>query len=172
MTLFLLKPARLRRPRSTFFPNAFLGAFLGTVFCAALPTPAQASVSGRPVVLGAHPGSGLDSVARTLSADQLQSAAKHHDQPLILIASVPLSPGRKNIALFVQLQSGRLCGSAGCATSVYLRHGTKWDTVLDSVNGEIAILRTRHKGLYDLLVDGDDKWIWNGKTYQDTLAAQ
>ena len=43
----------------------------------------------------------------------------------------------KEAALFVQLQSASLCGSAGCSTSVYLHRGGDWLKVLDSVSGPI-----------------------------------
>lgn len=124
-----------------------------------------------PVVLSAAPGTALDAEARTLNADDLQDAAKHHDHVVVLIGSAPLSSKGDEQALFVQLQSARLCGSAGCTTSVYLRRGSDWKTVLDSVNGDISVLPARHKGMHDLLVDGNDRWVWDGSQYQDTLGA-
>ncbi|GAJ30227.1 hypothetical protein [Acidomonas methanolica] len=125
----------------------------------------------QPVILAEHPGTELDARARELSADDLADAKAHHDMPTVLIASAPLSATRGDIALFVQLQSARLCGSAGCSTSVYLRHDTQWKTVLDSVSGRISILPTSHKGMRDLLISDNDKWIWNGSSYQDTMPA-
>lgn len=124
-----------------------------------------------PVILSAHPGTQLDIDARKLNSDDLEDAAKHHDHPVVLVGSAPLSSGKNDEALFVQLQSARLCGSAGCTTSVYLRHNDSWNTVLDSVNGDISVLPTRHKGMHDLLVGKNDKWIWDGNEYQDTLSA-
>jgi len=124
-----------------------------------------------PVILSAHPGTQLDIDARKLNTDDLEDAAKHHDHPVVLVGSAPLSAGKNDEALFVQLQSARLCGSAGCTTSVYLRHNDSWKTVLDSVNGDISVLPTRHKGMHDLLVGKNDKWIWDGNEYQDTLSA-
>ncbi|QDH15517.1 hypothetical protein E3E11_06280 [Oecophyllibacter saccharovorans] len=187
MTPFSLKPALagLLRVSSHAAPTALaLGGLLLACTLPAAPALARKAThrakapaaapqaprpAGHPVVLTAHPGSGLEAVARSLSADELKEAARHHDHPIILTASAPLAPGHKNMALFVQLQSAGMCGSAGCATSVFLRHGKKWDNVIDSVNGGMSILPTRHQGLYDILIDNDDKWIWNGKTYQDTL---
>lgn len=125
-----------------------------------------------PVVLATHPGTVLDREARTLNADDLEDARKHHDRPIVLVGSAPLSSNKDSApALFVQLQSARLCGSAGCTTSVYLRHKNDWVTVLDSVNGDIAVLPTRHRGMHDLLVGRNDRWIWDGNQYQDTLSA-
>ncbi|EHH69057.1 hypothetical protein [Gluconobacter morbifer] len=131
---------------------------------AAAPGPA-------PVILTANPGTKLDADARKLNADDLQDAAKHHDQPVVLTGSAPLSSGKNDEALFVQLQSARLCGSAGCTTSVYLKHNNSWTTVLDSINGDISVLPTRHKGMHDLLVGKNDRWIWDGNQYQDTMSA-
>lgn len=130
-----------------------------------------ANAGAAPVILTAHPGTKLDEDARKLNEDDLQDAAKHHDQPVVLVGSASLSSGKNDEALFVQLQSARLCGSAGCTTSVYLKHNDTWNTVLDSVNGDISVLPTRHKGMHDLLVSPNDRWIWNGKEYQDTLSA-
>ncbi|MFT8808577.1 hypothetical protein [Gluconobacter sp.] len=151
----------------------------GTLACASAATGKtrhhtrhlSQSASAAPVILTAHPGTKLDEDARKLNADDLQDAAKHHDQPVVLVGSAPLSSGKNDEALFVQLQSARLCGSAGCTTSVYLKHNDTWNTVLDSVNGDISVLPTRHKGMHDLLVGPNDRWIWNGREYQDTLSA-
>jgi len=132
---------------------------------------ASAFSGSRPVILTANPGTALDVDARKLNESDLQDAAKHHDAPVVLVGSAPLSSGKNDEALFVQLQSARLCGSAGCTTSVYLRHNNKWTTVLDSVNGDISVLPTRHRGMSDLLVGKNDRWIWDGHQYQDTLSA-
>ncbi|QHI95234.1 hypothetical protein GT348_02140 [Aristophania vespae] len=123
----------------------------------------------KPVLLTAQPGTKLDKIARSLNKDILEDAAAHNDVPVILIGSAPLSQHKNDKGLFVQIQSARLCGSAGCTTSVYLHRGPQWVPVLDAVNGDIAVLSTRHKGMYDLIIDKNDKWIWNGQTYQDTL---
>ncbi|GBR49316.1 hypothetical protein [Neokomagataea thailandica] len=122
-----------------------------------------------PVILAAHPGTALDHDARTLNEDDLADAAKHHDAPVVLVGSAPLSSKKSDEALFVQLQSARLCGSAGCTTSVYLRHNNNWTTVLDSVNGDISVLGTSHRGMRDLQVGRNDRWVWDGSQYQDTL---
>ncbi|QDH17276.1 hypothetical protein [Swingsia samuiensis] len=124
-----------------------------------------------PVILSAHPGTKLDADARKLSADDLADAAKHHDHPAVLVGSAPLSSKKSDEALFVQLQSAGMCGSAGCTTSVYLWHNNNWVTALDGINGDISVLPTKHKGMKDLLVGRNDRWIWNGHEYQDTLNA-
>ncbi|MUG04287.1 hypothetical protein GM556_01825 [Bombella sp. ESL0378] len=125
--------------------------------------------STTPVELTAHPGTELDKQARALNADLLDDAARHHDQPIILTGTARLSPRQKETILFVQLQSYRLCGSAGCTTSIYRKAGNDWETLLDSVNGTIRITRRYHNGMADLLINGNDRWVFDGQHYQDTL---
>lgn len=160
--------------------HRLLCAALPLLVAASLTSPAQArhravrphstgSAYPAPIILAAHPGTALDRDARTLNEDDLADAAKHHDYPVVLVGSAPLSSKKGDEALFVQLQSARLCGSAGCTTSVYLRHNNNWTTVLDSVNGDISVLGTNHRGMRDLQVGRNDRWIWDGTQYQDTL---
>ncbi|WP_242011201.1 hypothetical protein [Acetobacter fallax] len=127
--------------------------------------------TGKPVILSQQPGTDLDKQARILNADDIATSRRHHEEPVLLIGSAPLSTKKGEIALFVQLQSAALCGSAGCSTDVYLRTGDDWVKVLDSVSGSIAILPTSHRGMYDIVVDGTDRWIWHGDSYQDTISA-
>lgn len=135
------------------------------------PHHRKQAAPARPVLLTAQPDSPLDATARTLTRYDLEQAAHHGDRPLVLIGSARLDPKSKEAALFVQLQSASLCGSAGCSTSVYLHRGDDWLKVLDSVSGPIRVLGTTHGGMYDLMVNDDDRWIWNGNGYRDTLAA-
>ncbi|GBQ15437.1 hypothetical protein AA21291_2163 [Swaminathania salitolerans LMG 21291] len=128
---------------------------------------ATSRATPRPVLLSEQPGTELDREARRLNAADLADDAKHRDQPVVLVASAPLSSAPGDMALFVQIQSARLCGSAGCSTSVYLRHKGGWKLVLDSVSGAIAVLPTKHRGMHDLLIDKNDRWSWNGSTYQE-----
>ncbi|MFT8722538.1 MAG: hypothetical protein ABF759_08235 [Acetobacter malorum] len=130
-----------------------------------------AQQSGDPVVMISQPGSALDKQARILNAEDLASAARHHEKPLVLIGSAPLSTTGKSIGLFVQVQSASLCGSAGCSTDVYLQQKGGWTKVLDSVSGPISLLPTTHGIMKDILVDGSDRWIWKKGTYTDTLVA-
>ena len=124
-----------------------------------------------PVILTQQPGSALDRAARELNADDLASAAKRRETPVVLIGSAPLSARHGETALFVQVQSASLCGSAGCSTSVYLKHGGDWIKVLDSVSGPIKVLPTAAGGMHDLVVGDKDRWVWAGDTYHDTLPA-
>ncbi len=139
----------------------------------ALPTSAARHLhqTGAPVILTRQPGTAADTAARSLNREDLQGAARHGEQPLVLVGSAPLSDHRSDEALFVQLQSASLCGSAGCSTSVYLRHDRTWTKVLDSVSGPIRVMAQSHDGMHDLLVGHNDRWSWAGHGYQDTLAA-
>ncbi|PCD80680.1 hypothetical protein CO710_02885 [Acetobacter orleanensis] len=130
-----------------------------------------AQQGGAPVIMTSQPGSALDKEARKLNADDLASAARHHETPLVLIGSAPLSVSGKSMGLFVQVQSASLCGSAGCSTDVYLQQKGGWTKVLDSVSGPITLLPTTHGIMKDILVDGSDRWIWKKGTYVDTLVA-
>ncbi|MBB2197608.1 hypothetical protein HLH44_09080 [Gluconacetobacter sp. 1c LMG 22058] len=134
--------------------------------------PSTTTESGDPVILAQQPGGALDQTARTLNQSDLAAAVKKGDTPVVLVGSAPLSTHAGDTALFVQLQSANLCGSAGCATSVYLRRDRKdWVKVLDSVSGPIALSRRSHGGMRDLIVDSTDRWVWNGTTYRDTMPA-
>lgn len=126
-----------------------------------------------PVTLSAQSGTPLDAAARTLAAHDIADAKAHGEEPLVLVGSAPLSSRRgAPAALFVQLQSAALCGSAGCETSVYLpdAHGG-WTRVLDSVSGQITVLRSTHGHMHDLRVGRSDRWVWGGHSYHDTMAA-
>lgn len=133
-----------------------------------------AAPAARPVLLSQQPGSPLEATARRLAAGDLKDAAANGDTPLVLVGSAELATSRHRStqsALFVQLQSASLCGSAGCSTSVYVgnRHG--WHKVLDSISGPIKVDARSHLGMHDLLVRAHDRWIWNGTSYADTLPA-
>lgn len=124
--------------------------------------------TGKAVLLKEDPGSSLDKIARSLNSDLLKDDDLHHDNSVILVGEKNLSPSTKNKALFVQIQSARLCGAAGCTTSIYLNKEHHWVTILDSINGTISLLPSKHHGFYDLLINNEDRWIWDGKEYNDT----
>ncbi len=132
--------------------------------------PAQAATGA--VVLSAQPGTSLDDAARTLAAHDIAQSVAHGEQPLVLVGSARLSTRHgAPAALFVQLQSAALCGSAGCDTSVYLSDHGSWHRVLDSVSGPVTVLPRWHGHMHDLLVGTDDRWVWAGNAYRDTVAA-
>ncbi|AQU88943.1 hypothetical protein B0W47_07265 [Komagataeibacter nataicola] len=135
-----------------------------------LPGVSAGWAEGGPVILAQHPGTELDRQARLLVSPDLHDAATQNERPVLLTGSGRLSDDPPRTALFVQLQSASLCGSAGCSTSVYLPDGRKWIQILDSVSGPITIAPEMHEDMHDLLVDGTDRWIWNGSTYTDTQA--
>lgn len=128
--------------------------------------------AGAPVILSRQPGTAGDRAARMLNAQDIQGAARHGEDPLVLIGSARLAGRAGDPALFVQLQSASLCGSAGCSTSVYLRHNRSWRKVLDSVSGPIRVMQQSSTGgMHDLLVGRNDRWTWDGRVYQDSLKA-
>src|ERR1700712_3377537 len=149
-----------------------LGGICGSAMAATHHHHGRASrASGAPVILTRQPGSAQDRAARMLNAEDMQGAARHGETPLVLVGSARLSQQNRVPALFVQLQSASLCGSAGCSTSVYLRHNRAWKKVLDSVSGPIRVMGESHDGMHDLTVGKNDRWVWDGHVYQDTLAA-
>ena len=134
---------------------------------------AQTATPGTgPVTLTTQPGSTLEAAARQLEAHDIAQSVAGGQQPLILVGSAQLSTARAApAALFVQLQSAALCGSAGCDTSVFLNDHGQWVRVLDSVSGPITVLPSWHNRMHDLVVGTDDRWVWAGHAYHDTVAA-
>ena len=144
---------------------------LAVLILAMLATMPTARAALEPVVVSARPNTELDRTARAIVADELAQASARGDAPLVLIGEARLGAARDSLALFIQLQSARECGSAGCSTSVYvLRHKT-WKRVLDAVGGAIKVDSRRHGGMRDLVVGGDGRWIWTGSAYRDTSPA-
>jgi hypothetical protein len=154
---------------------------LATVALATLPllsaraaakhTAHHAAPDTGPVILTQQPGTALDVAARQLTADDLAGAKARGETPIVLIGSAPLSAHAGDTALFVQVQSASLCGSAGCSTSVYLRHDRQWTKVLDSVSGPVTVLAQTHGGMRDLRIDSNDRWVWRNGAYHDTMPA-
>ena len=124
---------------------------------------------GSVVALTTQPGSRLEHDAAALVSDDIAAAHKAHEVPVMLVGSAHLATSGGGAALFVQVQSASLCGSAGCSTSVFTEHGHSWTRVLDSVSGPIKVSPAVHGGMHDLLVHGTDRWVWNGHAYSDTL---
>ena len=131
---------------------------------------AAAPPRGAPVPLAAQPGTPLDQAARTLLADQLAEARSKGDTPLLLTGSARLGPASDRPALFVQLQSARECGSAGCSTAVFTWIGGAWKRVLDGTTGKLAVAPTRTRGMADLVSD-DERYAWTGSEYRDVRPA-
>ena len=122
------------------------------------------------MALTTQPGSALETIATTLSADDLKQARASGDTPVLLVGSARLSTNRAmQAALFVQVQSASFCGSAGCSTSAYLKKGGTWTKILDSISGPIKLSPLVHGGMHDLLVHAHDRFIWTGTAYADTL---
>ena len=136
----------------------------------ARPVHPVAAPSG-PVLLAHRPLTAEDAIARQLTAPDLRASNGQGDPPLVLVGSARLGPPGQRAALFVQLQSADLCGSAGCSTSVYLQQGGGWKKVLDSISGPIRVDARRHDGMADLIVGDNDRWVWTGSSYADTVGA-
>ena len=142
-----------------------LSALLPLVLLLGAAAPADTTVA-----LTTQPGSALETTAMQLVASDLKQSRSQGDPPVMLVGSAHLSTNAKApAALFVQVQSASFCGSAGCSTSVYVKHGEGWTKVMDSISGPIKLSRRSHHGMHDLLVHGHDRWVWNGATYADTL---
>jgi hypothetical protein len=145
------------------------GVVVSGAVIAFMGCPARAKPAGNVVALTTQPGSRLERDASLLMSEDLASAHQAKEQPVMLVGSARL--GGTGAALFVQVQSASLCGSAGCSTSVFVKHGKTWLRVLDSVSGPIKVSPGLHRGMHDLLVHGTDRWVWNGTAYIDTLPA-
>ena len=151
-------------PRKTFWLILAAGLCAGAAHAIKVPP-------GSVVALTTQPGSRLEHDAAALVADDIAAAHKAHEVPVMLVGSAHLATHGERAALFVQVQSASLCGSAGCSTSVFTEQGHRWTRVLDSVSGPVKVSPTTHGGMHDLLVHGTDRWVWNGKAYSDTLPA-
>jgi hypothetical protein len=130
-------------------------------------TAAAPAVPVGPVTLAPHPLSPLYFTARSVAKQDIEDGGTG---ALLLLASQPLGTAGTGSALFVQVQSQRSCGSAGCSVSIYLPNKTGWTKILDAV-GTLAVLPTVHGGMHDILVGKGDHWVWNGRAYADTIPA-
>jgi hypothetical protein len=120
------------------------------------------STDGAPVELAALPGSEADKLARQLMARDIARAHAKGTDPLVLVGM-----GRLNDAdelLFVQLQSPGDCGSAGCSTMSFRYEGDQWIRIMDTVSGTVQIAQSRHRGMPDLIVNGN-RLVWDGTKY-------
>ncbi len=139
------------------------------LLCAALLLAAAAPAPPTgPVRLAPMPGTPLDATARQVAASDVEDGGAG---ALLLLGSQHLGTAGTGPAMFVQVQSPRACGSAGCSTSVYLPTKTGWAKVLDAVSGNLVVEPAQHGGMHDLLVGKGDRWIWNGRVYADTIPA-
>jgi hypothetical protein len=124
--------------------------------------PRLSTTDGAPVELAAQPGSEADKLARRLMAGDIARAHAEGADPLILVGM-----GRLNDVdelLFVRLQSPRECGSAGCSTVSFRYEGSRWIRIMDTVSGTVQIAQSRHRGMPDLIVNGN-RLVWDGTKY-------
>ncbi len=135
---------------------------LALLLAAAGPAPTG------PVKLVPMPGTSLEATAKQIAAADVEDGGAG---ALLLLGSQHLGAAGTGPALFVQVQSPRACGSAGCSTSVYLPTKTGWTKVLDAVSGGVVVEAAEHGGMHDLLVGRNDRWVWSGHAYADTEPA-
>lgn len=124
--------------------------------------PRLSTTDAAPIELAARPGSEADRLARQLMAREIERARAAGEDPVVLVGM-----GRLNDAdelLFVQLQSPGECGSAGCSTVSFRYGGDRWIRVMDTVSGNVRIAHSRHRGMPDLIVDGN-RLVWDGAKY-------
>ena len=138
------------------------------LLCAALLLCAAGPAPTGPVRLAPMPGTPLEATAKRIAAADVEDGGAG---ALLLLGSQHLGTAGTGPALFVQVQSTRACGSAGCSTSVYLPTKTGWTKVLDAVSGNVVVQPAQHGGMHDLLIGRNDRWAWNGRVYADTIAA-
>jgi len=134
------------------------------------PSPAAAQPTGTPIVLAARPGTQLDASARALVAQDLVEASHAREKPLVLTGSAMLGVASDRPVVFVQLQSARQCGSAGCSTTAFLWQKGTWKRILDGVDGKLTVLPTKTRGMADIASE-KVKYIWTGTEYHDPKGA-
>jgi hypothetical protein len=145
-----------------------LSQSMGLIFAMLLVMAAAPKVPLGPVALTARPGRDLEATARKVATTDLADGGPG---ALVLVGSQWLGTAGTGPALFVQVQSQRACGSAGCSTSIYLPTHSGWRKVLDAVSGTVVVQPEQHAGMHDLVVGKADRWVWNGHIYADTQPA-
>jgi hypothetical protein len=132
--------------------------------------PAATTPASGAITLAERPGTPLDATARQLVARDLSESRSSGDTPLLLTGAASLGSASDRPALFVQLQSSRECGSAGCSTTVYLWQKSAWKRVLDGVGGRIVVGPSKTRGMADLVTD-NVRYVWTGTEYRDSRPA-
>lgn len=158
--------------RSTLLKSSFYcrSLLLCAVWSSALALNAvTARAASKSLTLTTPATPAIESLARHLNAEAIKDARRHNDDPIILVTMADVGRSKRQQALFTQLQSARLCGAIGCATSIFLGEKGHWTEVYNDVTGDITILPTAHHGLYDLGLSKGRKRIWNGKVYIDPM---
>ena len=102
-------------------------------------------------------------------ARELAKSDEFGETPKVLVATARLGKTRDSDVLFVQIQSPRDCGSAGCDTVSFRFTNGRWVGILDTVSGTIRVAATQHRGMRDLIVQDADRRIWDGEKYADTV---
>jgi hypothetical protein len=134
-----------------------------------IPNGGARPISGVRVVLRSQPGSQADHIARQLMAPQLRRSNQSGERPSVLVATAKLGNSPGSDVLFIQIQSPRECGSAGCDTVSFRHTNGKWVKILDTVSGTIRVASTHHRGMPDLIVRDTDRRVWDGQKYAATV---
>jgi hypothetical protein len=158
----LLTGAAMATPYSS--PNTPAGQALPTI-----SNGGAKPISGSPVLLKPQPGTAADRIARQLMTRELVKSSQSGDAPAVLTTTVRLGKSHDSDVLFVQIQSPRDCGSAGCDTVSFRYVNSRWIRILDTVSGTIRIATTQHRGMRDLIVQDADRRIWDGEKYANTV---
>jgi len=124
--------------------------------------PRLSTTDGAPVELAARPGSEADKLARQLMAREIAGARANGTDPLVLVGMGRLND--EDELLFVQLRSPGECGSAGCSTVSFRYERDRWIRIMDTVSGSVRIAQARHRGMPDLIVNGN-RLVWDGRKY-------
>jgi hypothetical protein len=152
--------------RTTLAAVAVCSMIAGTAVASVPAAPMNGnSAIGAPIVLKAHPGTPEDAVARQLMAPDLAKARNSGETPLVLVSQARLGAAHDGNALFVQIQSARECGSAGCDTVSFREINGNWVRILDTVSGAIRVAPTTHRGMQDLIVQDTRRLVWDGTRY-------
>jgi hypothetical protein len=126
--------------------------------------PRLSTIDSAPLDLAARPGSEADRLARQLMAREVARARADGTDPLVLVGMARLNDVKE--LLFVQVQSPGECGSAGCSTVSFEYKDGRWIRIMDTVSGTVRVATSRHRGMPDLIVDGN-RLVWDGREYKN-----
>ncbi|MBY0449894.1 MAG: hypothetical protein K2X01_04630 [Cyanobacteria bacterium] len=86
----------------------------------------------------------------------------------VKVKALPLAEKTQKKAWAVQLNNTNYCGSSGCLTLVYLAEGKDkkiWRKVFDANVQGLAVGKGEHKGVPNLVANGQHVWRFDGKQY-------
>ena len=90
----------------------------------------------------------------------------------VKVKALPLAEKTQKKAWAIQLNNANYCGSSGCLTMVYLNDGKDkgkdkktWRKVFDANVQGLAVGKGEHKGVPNLVANGQHVWRFDGKQY-------